>query len=246
VASQLWNLALLLSRLLGPAAISATAAAMTQQSLAEAAPLHTLLLLLGGASPDRPLALAAAAAAEGQSAGAVPAAADQPEQGGGWMPAVFRPGSQAAASGGASAGWRQHLAVMAANRTPGDEAAMLLLGSKLLGVGQVLPAHVCFVLAGASVQPWDLAAATSAAAAPAAGSRRGDHTAAVLSATSPAAAPGGAPGNSPATAAVHAPPLQLVLVGADAVGRPRSCAQLGPILATEVYAWARTAGACGA
>ncbi|KAI3429223.1 hypothetical protein D9Q98_005322, partial [Chlorella vulgaris] len=245
VASQLWNLALLLSRLLGPAAISATAAAMTQQSLAEAAPLHTLLLLLGGASPDRPLALAAAAAAEGQSAGSVPAAADQPEQGGGWMPAVFRPGSQAAASGGASAGWRQHLAVMAANRTPGDEAAMLLLGSKLLGVGQVLPAHVCFVLAGASVQPWDLAAATSAAAAPAAGSRRGDHTAAVLSATSPAAAPGGAPGNSPATAAVHAPPLQLVLVGADAVGRPRSCAQLGPILATEVYAWARTAATGG-
>ncbi|PRW60649.1 alpha-amylase [Chlorella sorokiniana] len=47
VDGQLWAIALLLSRLLGDAAVAGTAAAMAQRCVAQAAPLQTLLLLLG-------------------------------------------------------------------------------------------------------------------------------------------------------------------------------------------------------
>ena len=215
VANQLWGVALLLSRLLGEAATTATAAAMAQQCVAEVAPLQTLLLLLGGTAADQPLSVAAAGAAEqGALASASSAAAST------WQPGVFNPAAAATAlapATGSAAGWRQHLAMLAANRTPGDEAAMLLLGRQLLSAGQLLPAHACFVLAGALLQPWDLAAA-AALAATAAGS---------------AVSGNGGAGSDP--------PL-LVLLGADAVAAPRSCAQLDSILATEVFTWSRTVG----
>ncbi|KAI7843308.1 hypothetical protein COHA_003139 [Chlorella ohadii] len=172
---QLWGIALLLSRLLGEAAVAGTAAAMAQQCIAQAAPLQTLLLLLGA-------------------------------------PAVApRPGSS-----NDPTAWRRQLAVMVANRTPGDEAAMLSLGRQLLSAGQLLPAHVAFALAGALLQPWDAAAAGGPSSAGAA-----------------APAEGGKP-------APPAPPL--VLLGSEAAAQPRMCAQLSAILATEVYTWSRTVG----
>ena len=166
VASQLWGVALLVSRLLGEAATTATAAAMAQQCVAAAAPLHTLLLLLGGAPADQPLAAVAAAAAG--AAGAAGAAVhsaplrDSNASNSG-APGMFNPAAAAALppSAGGDRSWRQHLAMLAANRTTGDESAMLLLGRQLLLVGQLLPAHTCFVLAGALLQPWELAAAAA-------------------------------------------------------------------------------------
>ena len=213
---QLWSVALLLSRLLGEAAATGTAAAMVQQCIAQGAPLQTLLLLLGGASVEQPLAAAAAAAIEAAApASEAPPAAAWQQQPGMFNPAASAAGPRPGSSSDPTA-WRRQLAVMAANRTPGDEGAMLSLGSQLLAVGQLLPAHTAFVLAGALLQPWDLAAAGSATNA------------------------GGA---APADAGKHAPPpLPLVLLGMDAAGRPRACAQLSAILATEVYTWSRTVG----
>lgn len=219
---QLWGIALLLSRLLGDAAVAGTASAMAQQCVAQAAPLQTLLLLLGGAPAEQPLAAAAAAAIE---AAAPPSEAPPPAA---WQsqPGMFNPAAAAAAgvhgSGSDPTAWRRHLAVLAANRTPGDEAAMLALGGQLLAQGQLLPAHTAFVLAGALLQPWDLAAAGASAASPGA----------------PPAAPA-----APAKPAAPVPPL--VLLGADAVAAPRVCAQLGAILATEVFTWSRTVGERG-
>lgn len=213
---QLWGIALLLSRLLGEAAVAGTAAAMAQQCIAQAAPLQTLLLLLGGASAEQPLAAAAAAAIEAAApaAEAPPAAAWQSQ------PGMFNPAAPAVAprpgSSNDPTAWRRQLAVMVANRTPGDEAAMLSLGRQLLSAGQLLPAHVAFALAGALLQPWDAAAAGGPSSAGAA-----------------APAEGGKP-------APPAPPL--VLLGSEAAAQPRMCAQLSAILATEVYTWSRTVG----
>lgn len=208
--AQLWPVALLLSRLLGEAATAAAAAAVAEQCVAEGCPLQTLLLLLGGASAERSLAAAAAAGpAAGAAAGAGASAADS-----GWQqPGLFVP---AAGSSAGAASWRRHLAAIAANRTPGDEAAMLALGRQLLAAGQLVPANICFVLAGALLQPWDVAAGAAGAAA-AAG----------------AAGTAGAVPSAPA----------LVLLGAEAAN-PRSCAQLGCILPTEVFTWSRTVGEC--
>ena len=217
--AQLWPVALLLARLLGDAAIAATAAAMAEQSVAEGAPLQTLLLLLGGAPADGALTAAAQAAAAGPAAAAAPAAAALWQQ-----PGVFNPAAVAASATASSSGdaWRQHLAVIAANRTPGDEAAMLVLGSALFAAGRLLPAHTCCVLAGALLQPWDLAAA-AAADAPAAGQA--------------------APPMVGSKVAPAAPPL--VLLGVDAMAQPRSLAQLPRILQTEVFTWSRTVGERG-
>lgn len=217
VDGQLWAIALLLSRLLGEAATAGTAGAMVQQCVAQQAPLQTLLLLLGGASAEQPLAAAAAAAVEA----AAPAAEAPPATAWQTQPGMFNPAAASAAAPGAGGSndptaWRRHLAVMAANRTPGDEAAMLSLGSQLLAAGQLLPAHVAFMLAGSLLQPWDLAAAGNASGAPAA-----------------AAAEAGKPAS---------PAQPLVLLGTDAAVRPRACAQLPAILATEVYTWSRTVG----
>ena len=212
---QLWSVALLVAHLLGDAALSSTAAAMAQSSVAGDAPLHTLLLLLGGAPANQPLmAAAAAAATTGQPAAADPAA--------GWQqPGVFNPGAADPGGSGGSDSWRHHLAIIAANRTAGDEAAMLQLGSQLLAAGQLLPAHICFVLSGALLQPWDVVAAGGGTSSP---------------------SPGVPPlPRGAARAASPAPPL--VLLGVDVVGQPRSCTQLRHILATEVFTWSRTVGA---
>lgn len=216
VDGQLWSVALLLSRLLGEAAAAGTAAAMAQQCVAQGAPLQTLLLLLGGASVEQPLAAAAAAAIEAAArASEAPPAAAWQQQPGMFNPAASAAGTRPGVSSDPTA-WRRQLAVVAANRTPGDEGAMLSLGSQLLAVGQLLPAHTAFVLAGALLQPWDLAAAGSAT---------------------------NAGGTAPADAVKQAaPPLPLVLLGVDAAVRPRACALLSAVLATEVYTWSRTVG----
>lgn len=207
---QLWSVALLLARLLGEQAVAATAAAVAQQSVAEAAPLHTLLLLLGGAPADKSLAAAAAASAQAAASTAAGAAGAAS-----WgQPAMFNPAAGASSSG--SEAWRRHLAAILGNRTPGDEGAVLHLGTQLLAAGQLLPAHICFVAAGALLQAWDVAAAGAVAGSP----------------TPPL------PGAPKAPAAG----VPLVLLGADAAAQPRSCAQLQHILATEVFTWSRTVG----
>lgn len=203
--AQLWHVALLLSRLLGEAATAAATAAMAEQCIADGSPLRTLLLLLGGASAERSLAAAASAPPAAGAAAGAPAPADASS----WQqPGVFVP---AAGSPAGAAQWRRHLAALAANRTPGDEAAMLALGSQLLAAGQLVPAHICLALAGVLLQPWDIAAGVATA--------------------------GGAADAAGATPSAPA----LVLLGGDAA-RPRTCSQLGCILPTEVYTWARTVG----
>lgn len=236
---QLWSVAVLLSRLMGDAAVSATAAAMARQCVPDSQPLHTLLLMLGGASPEQALHAAVASAEGGPSPPVEPAAASgaaAPAQ----QPGMFNPLVAAATPRAVSRGdaWRRHLAVIAANRTPGDEAAVLLLGGRLLAAGRLLPAQVCFALAGAPLQPFDVAADAAAAAAATAFPAHPGAMPPGAAAQLPAGA-GGSPTKRPP------PTATLVLLGADVAARPRACTHLPAVLASEVYTWCRTVGERG-
>jgi COPII coat assembly protein SEC16 len=128
IDAQLWGLALLISRLLGEAVAARTAAAFAQQCLPPESALQTLCVQLGGSSLTS-------------------------SPGGGAAPMVS--GSWDQGSTSLLGSWRQQLAVLAANRTPGDDKAMERLGRRLAAAGHPLKAHVCFVLAGMGLQPLD-------------------------------------------------------------------------------------------
>jgi hypothetical protein len=117
VAAQLWPVALLVAKLLGPAAAARTAAAFVAAAFPAGAPLGALCAVLGGAQDG-------AAPQQGDSAAAAAAAAT----------------------------WRGQAAILAANRAPGDRAALEALGRALLGAGRVAPAHACFLVAGSALQ----------------------------------------------------------------------------------------------
>lgn len=127
VTGQLWGPALLLARHCGDKAFLETAAAMAEGSTTAGTPLHTLTLLMSGKThavhaehaepgPGSNAAQQAAAAA----------AASQPMQYG----SPFAQPAQSSAAGLLSQ-WRGNLAIMAANRVAGDEAAMVKLGDRL-------------------------------------------------------------------------------------------------------------------
>ena len=106
----MWGPALLLARSCGDKAFTETAATMAEGSVTAGSPLHTLTLLLSG-KPDAVHAEPAAAPAEQSSS----------------------PFAQAIQSRSAAllSQWQGSLAIMAANRVAGDEAAMVKLGDRL-------------------------------------------------------------------------------------------------------------------
>ncbi len=48
--------------------------------------------------------------------------------------------------------WREHLAVIIANRTPGDERVLEALGRTLISSSRVIAGHTCLALAGLNLQ----------------------------------------------------------------------------------------------
>lgn len=133
--AQLWGVALLVARLLGEQAVSETAAAMAQQCLAPGAPLRTLCLLLASGA-EGALGLPPGGGGAGRSPPTSVGGSAGPLQ-----PGPAGPGAAAAGAGPLdllAGDWRQQLAVLAANRTPGDERVMERLGERLLReAGQV-------------------------------------------------------------------------------------------------------------
>lgn len=114
VAGKLWGPALLLARTCGDKAFTETAAAMAEGSITAGSPLHTLALLMSGKC-------------DAVHAGhAEPAAGSEAEQ-------SSSPFAQAVQSRSAAllSQWQGNLAIMAANRVAGDEAAMVKLGDRL-------------------------------------------------------------------------------------------------------------------
>lgn len=111
-AGKLWGPALLLARSCGDSAFTETASAMAEGAATAGSPLHTLTLLLSG-KPD---------AVHAEPAAVTPAA----------EPSSF-PFAQAVQSRSAAllSQWRGNLAILAANRVAGDEAAMVKLGDRL-------------------------------------------------------------------------------------------------------------------
>lgn len=57
--------------------------------------------------------------------------------------------------GEALARWQEHLAVMVANHTPGNDKAIEALGTQLYASGHLAAAHTCFALAGMALQYGD-------------------------------------------------------------------------------------------
>lgn len=112
---------------MGEPALAETAAAMAQQCLAPGAPLRTLSLLLAG-GPNAVLG------------GQAPSNGVQAPQPGAAALGSAPMGEEAGAAARtllAAGDWRQQLAVVAANRTPGDERLLEGLGEALLAQGQV-------------------------------------------------------------------------------------------------------------
>ena len=145
VAGKLWGPALLLARTCSDKAFTETAAAMAEGSTTAGTPLHTLALLMSGKS-------------DAVHAGhAEPAALSGAEQ-------SSSPFAQAVQSRSAAllSQWQGNLAIMAANRVAGDEAAMVKLGDRLWRERsqvlclQVLAGAVHLLLLQATVLPLQL------------------------------------------------------------------------------------------
>jgi hypothetical protein len=155
-----------------------TAATMAQRALMPGTPLRTLAVVMAArtdllqadmgdgaagaapAAPGQPAAPAAPAApgllGGGGGSGAYgPLAGGSPTGSGSYG----APPAAAAAGGGFNpmgllANWRQNLAILASNRSPGDAELLTRLGERLLaGAHQVEAAHAAFLLAGLPPQP---------------------------------------------------------------------------------------------
>eukprot|EP00271_Cylindrocystis_brebissonii_P003418 TRINITY_DN14376_c0_g1_i1.p1 TRINITY_DN14376_c0_g1~~TRINITY_DN14376_c0_g1_i1.p1 ORF type:complete len:2183 (+),score=493.32 TRINITY_DN14376_c0_g1_i1:157-6549(+) len=148
-SAHLWGPALLLARQLNEKIFLDTVAEMAQAQFSAGTPLRTLSLLMagqqakvfGGSSTGRGAEGGAgdSSAAQQQLAGATSFAAGESERG---LEAMLNE-------------WKGNLAVMTANRTAGDERVILHLGDCLWRVrGEVTSAHVCYVVAGQSVETY--------------------------------------------------------------------------------------------
>jgi len=125
VAGKLWGPALLLARHCSDKAFLETAAAMAEGSTTMGSPLHTLTLLMSGKAD----AVHAVPAEPGSDS-------NSKQQAGGAAVASVQYGSPFAQpvqtdAGGVLSQWRGNLAIIAANRVAGEEAAMVKLGDRL-------------------------------------------------------------------------------------------------------------------
>ena len=120
VAGNLWGPALLLARHCSEKAFLETAAAMAEGSTTMGSPLHTLTLLMSGQAD----AVHAVPAEPGPDSNPKQQAASVQ---------YGSPYAQPVQSGadGMLSQWRGNLAIMAANRVAGEEAAMVKLGDRL-------------------------------------------------------------------------------------------------------------------
>ena len=127
MGGKLWGPALLLARHCGDKAFLETAAAMSDGSTAAGSPLHTLTLLMSGQTD----------ALHAVPAGHTGATPGSKKDRGGAAAASMAPHSSPFAQGapsqseGVLSQWQGNLAILAANRVAGDEAAMVKLGDRL-------------------------------------------------------------------------------------------------------------------
>jgi hypothetical protein len=180
----LWGPALLLARHCGDAAFSEAAAAMAKRCMTPGTPLATLQRSLAGIHnelPEKPSSVAPAAAvvpammSMGMAAAAAAAAAAVPEgepqplgfDTGGGAETPTKPEATTAAvtmasgvvsssgGGGMLAEWRENVAILAANRTKGDEALLFKLGDRLWAErGDAAAAQLVYLVAGLPVQAY--------------------------------------------------------------------------------------------
>jgi len=120
VGGKLWGPALLLARHCSEKAFLETAAAMAEGSTTMGSPLHTLTLLMSGKAD----AVHAVPAEPGPDSNSKLQAASVQ------YGSPFAQPVQSEADGVLSQ-WRGNLAIMAANRVAGEEAAMVKLGDRL-------------------------------------------------------------------------------------------------------------------
>eukprot|EP00898_Chlorokybus_atmophyticus_P003135 jgi/Chlat1/3822/Chrsp26S04053 len=138
VEGQLWGTALILARHLGDKVFADTCAEVATRSFFPGVPMQTLHFLLAGRPAD-------IFQADGQHHTSGSTLAGQQHSGSsafGGFQAAISPGTNLLAN------WHEHLAIMAANRTPGDDAVIMYLGDRLWGVlGEVEAAHLCYLVA---------------------------------------------------------------------------------------------------
>uniref|UniRef100_A0A7I4DLP5 Protein transport protein sec16 n=1 Tax=Physcomitrium patens TaxID=3218 RepID=A0A7I4DLP5_PHYPA len=133
---ELWGIALVIARQLGEKFFCDTVTEMARRQFVSGSPLRTLSLLLAGQPAE---VFAAPSPQSGNPMGGVVAASEQSEVGQGAM----------------LDDWQENIAIMAANRTQGDERVMLHLGDRLWGVrGEVAAAHVCYLIADANLESY--------------------------------------------------------------------------------------------
>ncbi|XP_024391506.1 protein transport protein SEC16A homolog [Physcomitrium patens] len=130
---ELWGIALVIARQLGEKLFCDTVTEMARRQFVAGSPLRTLSLLLAGQPAE---VFAAPRAQTGSPMGGTAAASDESQD----------------EEGAMLDEWRENIAMMAANRTQGDERVMLHLGDRLWGVrGEVAAAHLCYLVADANL-----------------------------------------------------------------------------------------------
>ncbi|XP_024532336.1 protein transport protein SEC16B homolog isoform X1 [Selaginella moellendorffii] len=138
---QLWGCALLMARQLGEKFYTDTIAEMAQRQFQPGFPLRTLTLLYAGQH--------AGVFVGNTNLSNVTALQPQP------VPASAVDGATQDAVEGMLEEWQENLAIMAANRTNGDERVIMHLGDCLWRHrDEICGAHICYLVANASFEPF--------------------------------------------------------------------------------------------
>ncbi|XP_024522902.1 protein transport protein SEC16A homolog, partial [Selaginella moellendorffii] len=138
---QLWGCALLMARQLGEKFYTDTIAEMAQRQFQPGFPLWTLTLLYAGQH--------AGVFVGNTNLSNVTALQPQP------VPASAVDGATQDAVEGMLEEWQENLAIMAANRTNGDERVIMHLGDCLWRHrDEICGAHICYLVANASFEPF--------------------------------------------------------------------------------------------
>ena len=163
----LWAHAMLLARHMGEQHFAATAAAMARAACTPGSPLHTLEVMFAGVPQDL-IGGGAGGIGVGQKVGGHSrtgsfgaAAASLVGVGDSSFGENAGPGTAGGDVRTLLPRWRENLAILAANRAPGDARVMGALGDALWsassgpdGTGGVFAAHAAYALAGATPQPF--------------------------------------------------------------------------------------------
>jgi hypothetical protein len=133
---ELWSIALVIARQLGEKYFCDTVTEMARRQFVSGSPLRTLSLLFAGQPAE---VFATPSLQSGNPMEGVPATSDQSQD-----------GHEAMLDD-----WQENLAIMAANRTQGDERVMSYLGHRLSIVrGEVAAAHLCYLVADATLESY--------------------------------------------------------------------------------------------